>query len=71
MQRFLVVMERAGGNYSAYAPDLPRCVATGVTLEETRRNMHEAIEMHIEGLRQDHLPVPEPSLVAEFVEVAS
>ncbi len=71
MQRFLVVMERAGGNLSAYAPDLPGCVATGETLEETRQNMHEAIELHIQGLRQDHLPVPEPSSVAEFVEVAS
>jgi predicted RNase H-like HicB family nuclease len=71
MQRFLVVMERAGGNYSAYAPDLPGCVATGETLEETRRNMHEAIELHIQGLREDRLPVPEPSSVAEFVEVAS
>ncbi len=71
MQRFLVVVERAGGNYSAYAPDLPGCVATGETLEETRRNMHAAIELHIQGLRQDHLPVPEPSSVAEFVEVAS
>jgi predicted RNase H-like HicB family nuclease len=71
MQRFLVVVERAGGNYSAYVPDLPGCVATGETLEETRRNMHEAIEPHIQGLRQDRLPVPEPSSVAEFVEVAS
>jgi len=71
MHRFLVVVERAGGNYSAYVPDLPGCVATGETLEEARRNMHEAIELHIQGLREDRLPVPEPSSVAEFVEVAS
>jgi predicted RNase H-like HicB family nuclease len=71
MQKFLVVVEKAAGNYSAYAPDLPGCVATGATLEETRRNMHEAIELHVQGLREDKLPVPEPSSVAEFVEVAS
>jgi predicted RNase H-like HicB family nuclease len=47
MYRFLVVIERANGNYSAYAPDLPGCVATGKTVEETERNMHEAIEMHV------------------------
>jgi len=70
MRRFLIVVERAGGNYSAYSPDLPGCVATGSTPEDTRARMHEAIDMHIKGLRQDHLPVPEPSATAAYVEVA-
>lgn len=49
MYRFLVVIEKANGNYSAYAPDLPGCVATGKTIEEVERRMHQAIEMHIRG----------------------
>ena len=53
--RFLVVVEQAGQNYSAYSPDLPGCVATGATREEAERNMHDAIEMHIEGLKEDGL----------------
>jgi len=61
-------VEKAGGNYSAYVPDLPGCVATGPTAQETQRNIREAIAMHIEGLREDGLPVPEPQTQAEFVE---
>ena len=53
--RFLVVVEQAGQNYSAYSPDLPGCVATGAIREEAERNMHDAIEMHIEGLKEDGL----------------
>ncbi|MCG6920494.1 MAG: type II toxin-antitoxin system HicB family antitoxin [Acidobacteria bacterium] len=71
MHRFLVVVERAGANYSAFAPDLPGCIATGDTVEETRRNMQEAIELHLQGLKEDDLPIPEPGSFAEFVEVAS
>ena len=71
MHRFLVVVERAGANYSAFAPDLPGCIATGDTVEETRRNMQEAIELHLQGLKEDDLPIPEPGSSAEFVEVAS
>ena len=71
MHRFLVVVEKAGTNYSAFAPDLPGCVATGGTPEETRRNMQEAIELHLQGLREDKLPIPVPSSFAEIVEVAS
>jgi len=66
--KYLVVVEKAGGNYSAYVPDLPDCVATGATVEETQRNIREAIATHIEGLRKDGLPVPEPQTQAEFVE---
>lgn len=71
MRRFLIVVERASGNFSAYSPDLPGCVATGSTLEETRARMHEAVDMHIQGLREDDLPIPEPSATATYVEVAT
>ncbi len=71
MHRFLVVVERAGSNYSAYAPDLPGCIATGDTVDETRRNMQEAIELHLRGLKEDNRPVPDPTSFAEIVEVAS
>ena len=69
MYRFLVVIEKADGNYSAYAPDLPGCVATGKTVEEAERNMHQAIEMHIQGLLEDNLPVPESEAVSEYMAV--
>lgn len=69
MYRFLIVVEKANGNYSAYAPDLPGCVATGATPEETEQNMHQAIEMHIQGLKEDKLPIPEPASFAEYVMV--
>jgi predicted RNase H-like HicB family nuclease len=68
--RYVVVIEPAGRNYSAYSPDLPGCVATGVTREETRRRMQQAIALHLEGLREDHQPIPEPGASAEVVEVA-
>jgi len=69
MYRFLVVIEKADGNYSAYSPDLPGCVATGETREEAQRNMHEAIETHVKGLLEDNLPVPESQSFAEYVAV--
>jgi predicted RNase H-like HicB family nuclease len=71
MHRFLVVIEKAGNNYSAYSPDLPGCVATGATFIEAEKNMHEAIEMHVKGLLEDNLAVPEPHSFAEYVAVAS
>jgi len=61
--RYAIVIEQAEGNYSAYVPDLPGCVTTGATLEETERNMREAIAFHLEGLREDGLPIPAPSAV--------
>lgn len=67
--RYLVVIERADGNYSAYSPDLPGCAATGRTREEVRRNMAEAIAMHLRGLAEDGLPVPEPIAEADYVSV--
>ncbi len=69
MYRFLVIIEKADGNYSAYSPDLPGCIATGATREEVERNMHEAIELHVQGLLEDHLPVPESNSFAEYVAV--
>ncbi len=67
MYRFLVVIEKANNNYSAYSPDLPGCVATGSTREEAERNIYEAIEMHVKGLLEDNLPIPESESFAEYV----
>ena len=69
MHRFIVVIEKAKNNYSAYSPDLPGCVATGATREEAEQNMHEAIEMHIRGLQEDKLPIPKSRSYAEYVVV--
>jgi len=69
--RYAVVIEKGNGNYSAYVPDLPGCVAVGDTVEETEREIQEAIEFHIEGLRADGLPIPEPTSRAAYVEVAA
>jgi predicted RNase H-like HicB family nuclease len=69
--RYAIVIENAGGNYSAYVPDLPGCVATGSTLEETEQAIREAIEVHLEGLREDGTPIPPPSSRVEYVEVAA
>lgn len=69
MNEYLVVIEQAGFNYSAYAPDLPGCVATGDTREETLQLMREAIVMHLEGIRVDGGRVPPPSSTAEYVAV--
>ena len=67
--KYAVVIEKAENNYSAYVPDLPGCVATGKTKGDVTRNVREAIAFHIEGLREDGLPVPEPRTSAEFVDV--
>jgi predicted RNase H-like HicB family nuclease len=66
--RYAVVIEKAGENYSAYVPDLPGCIATGATVKETEDEIRAAIRFHIEGLRGDGLPVPEPLSLAEYVE---
>ena len=68
-RRYLIVVERADGNYSAYSPDIPGCVAVGDTPEEVIRNMHEAIQFHLQGLIEDKLPIPEPTTRAEYVAV--
>ncbi|MBI1885916.1 MAG: type II toxin-antitoxin system HicB family antitoxin [Chloroflexi bacterium] len=67
MRRFLIVIEKADRNFSAYAPDLPGCVATGKTVKETQAKMYEAILLHVEGMKEDGLPVPEPHARAQYV----
>jgi len=69
MHRFLVVIERAEKNYSAYSPDLPGCIATGATVEETEKNMQEAVRLHVQGLIEDNLPVPEGKSIARTITV--
>ena len=69
MHRFLIVIEKADRNYSAYSPDLPGCVATGKTRDQAARNMHEAIEMHVRGLLEDRLPVPQARSFAEYIAI--
>jgi predicted RNase H-like HicB family nuclease len=70
MKKYAIVVERAERNYAAYVPDLPGCVATGATVEETEALLREAIEVHIAGLREDGLPVPAPSSVVDYLEVS-
>jgi predicted RNase H-like HicB family nuclease len=69
MYRFLVIIEKGEKNYGAYSPDLPGCVAVGDTLEEVEKNMREAIEMHIEGMIEDHEPIPTAQSMARYMDV--
>jgi predicted RNase H-like HicB family nuclease len=69
--RYAVVIEKATDNYSAYVPDLPGCVAAGATIEEVEAYIREAIEFHLDGLRKDGTPPPQPSSHVEYVEVAA
>jgi predicted RNase H-like HicB family nuclease len=69
--RYAVVIEKAETNYSAYVPDLPGCVATGASLEDVEREIREAIAFHIDGMRQDGLPIPQPTSTVEYVELAA
>ncbi|HEY5064199.1 MAG TPA: type II toxin-antitoxin system HicB family antitoxin [Xanthobacteraceae bacterium] len=66
--RYAVVIERADGNFSAYVPDLPGCVATGATVSEVELEIREAIRFHVDGLKADGLAVPPPTSIAEYVE---
>ncbi|MCU0548728.1 MAG: type II toxin-antitoxin system HicB family antitoxin [Leptolyngbya sp. Prado105] len=66
--RYAVVIEKASGNYSAYVPDLPGCVATGATVGEVEQQIQEAIVFHLEGMQQEGLPIPEPTTLCEYVE---
>jgi predicted RNase H-like HicB family nuclease len=66
--RYAVVIEKANGNYSAYVPDLPGCVATGKDPKEVNSNIREAIRFHLDGLREDGLPIPEPEAVCDYVD---
>ena len=70
MTKYTIIIESGEGNFSAYAPDLPGVVAAGETEEETITLMEEAIELHIEGLKEDRLPIPQPTVSARSIEVA-
>ena len=67
--KYVVVYERTPNNWSAYVPDLPGCVSTGATREEVERNIREAITFHLDGIREDGEPIPEPQTWTELVEV--
>jgi len=69
--KYLIVIEQTETGFSAYSPDLPGCVSTGATVEETEKNMREAIEFHIEGLRKEGYEIPRPSSKSKYVEVAA
>jgi predicted RNase H-like HicB family nuclease len=69
VHRFLVIIEKAENNFTAYSPDLPGCVATGSTREEVEKNMKDAIELHLKGLAEDDLPIPEPTSFAEYIAI--
>jgi len=69
--KYAVVIERAPHNYAAYVPDLPGCITTGATVEETERNIREAIEFHLEGMREDGLPIPQPQTAVAEVEIGA
>ena len=71
MRTFVIVIEQAGNNYSAYAPEVPGCVATGSSEEEAELNMRSALEMHLEGMDQDGLPLESQHVVARRVRVGS
>ena len=66
--RYAVVIEKAEGNYSAYVPDLPGCVATGPTVEAVEDELREAIRFHVAGLREGGLAVPQPTSIADYIE---
>jgi len=66
--RYAMVIEKADGNYSAYVPDLPGCVATGATVKAVEAEIRTAIRFHIDGLKEDGLPVPAPTSIADYVE---
>lgn len=69
--RYAVVIEKAVGNFSAYVPDLPGCVATGATVEDVEREIREAIAFHLEGLRQDGFAIPAPTSKVEYIDLAA
>lgn len=69
--RYAVVIEQADSNFSAYVPDLPGCVATGTTIKDAENEIRDAIKFHIEGMKEDGLPIPAPSSAVEYIEVAA
>jgi predicted RNase H-like HicB family nuclease len=69
--RYAIVIENTGTSYSAYVPDLPGCIATGATVAEAEQRIREAIEFHLEGMREDGTPIPSPSSRVEYVEITA
>ena len=69
--RYAIVIEKTDTNYAAYVPDLPGCIVTGASIEETEQLIQEAIKLHLDGLREDGLPILAPSSQVEYVEVAA
>ena len=69
--RYAIVIEKAEGNYSAYVPDLPGCVATGSTLDEVESQIREAMEFHLEGMREDGTPIPPPASRVDYIDIAA
>ena len=67
--RYAIVIEKALSNYAAYVPDLPGCVVTGASVQETESLIREAIEFHLEGLKADGLPIPTPSSQVEYIDI--
>jgi predicted RNase H-like HicB family nuclease len=71
MKRYLIVIEQTEGGYASYSPDLPGCVSTGKTREEAELNMREAIEFHIDGLREEGYPVPKPKASSSYIDLSA
>jgi len=71
MKSYAVVIEKTGTGFGAYVPDLPGCVSTGRTIEETELNIREAIQFHLDGMREDGEPIPEPTTVTISVEISA
>ncbi|MDL1969509.1 MAG: type II toxin-antitoxin system HicB family antitoxin [Candidatus Desulfofervidaceae bacterium] len=69
MLKYTIIVEKTDSNYSAYCPDLPGCVATGKTVEETIKNMRKAIKFHLEGLKAENMPIPQTKTMAFQIEV--
>ena len=69
--RYAIVIEKAEGNFSAYVPDLPGCIAPGATVEEVESQIREAIEFHLGGMREDGTPIPPPGSRVEYVDIAA
>jgi predicted RNase H-like HicB family nuclease len=69
MSKYTIIIEEAERNYSAYCPDLPGCIATGSTVEETIKRMKEAIEFHLEELKKEEIAIPKPSIKVVSIEV--
>lgn len=69
--RYAIVIEKAEGNFSAYVPDLPGCVATGNDVAEVEAQIREAILFHLDGMREDGLPIPPPAIQVDYVDIAA